>query len=88
VCDRRAIQISNCYHGQDDETKCGFDGAYLMLIFGAIQVVLSQTPNFHNIQWLSIVAAITSFFYAFIGMWLSAGQITGMFMDSCLKVYN
>ncbi|BAT88427.1 amino acid permease 7 Amino acid transporter [Vigna angularis] len=72
----RAIQISNCSHGKEDEGKCGFDGAYLMLIFGAIQVVLSQTPNFHNIQWLSIVAAITSFFYAFIGMWLSAGKIT------------
>ncbi|CAJ1960249.1 unnamed protein product [Sphenostylis stenocarpa] len=73
----RAIQISNCYHDKGDEaTTCGFGGPYFMLIFGAIQVVLSQTPNFHNIQWLSIVAAITSFLYAFIGMWLSAGQIT------------
>ncbi|MED6215949.1 hypothetical protein PIB30_118399 [Stylosanthes scabra] len=46
-----------------------------MLIFGAIQVVLSQIPNFHNIEWLSVAAAIMSFAYSFIGMALSIVQI-------------
>lgn len=48
-----------------------------MLIFGAVQIVLSQIPNFHNIQWLSVVAAIMSFAYAFIGMALAIVKIVG-----------
>ena len=38
-----------------------------MLLFGVVQVVLSQVPDFHNLQWLSIVAAIMSVSYASIG---------------------
>ena len=49
-----------------------------MLVFGAIQVVLSQIPNFHNIEWLSIVAAIMSFAYAFIGMALAIVKVNGI----------
>lgn len=71
----RAIQKSNCYHVRGSEETCGLPDAYFMLIFGVIQVVLSQIPNFHNIQWLSILAAITSLAYAFIGMGLSAAQV-------------
>ncbi|XP_020213797.1 probable amino acid permease 7 [Cajanus cajan] len=72
----RSIQQSNCNQDKEGIGSCGFPDAYFMLIFGAIQVVLSQIPNFHNIQWLSILAAITSFAYAFIGMGLSAAQVT------------
>ncbi|RDX58436.1 putative amino acid permease 7, partial [Mucuna pruriens] len=71
----RAIQKSTCYQNKGNEESCGFEDAYFMIIFGAVQVVLSQIPNFHNIQWLSVVAAITSFAYAFIGMGLSAAQV-------------
>jgi len=49
-----------------------------MLLFGVIQIILSQIPNFHNIEWLSVVAAIMSFTYSFIGMGLSIAQIIGM----------
>jgi len=52
-----------------------------MFIFGAMQVLLAQIPNFHNIQWLSILAAIMSFAYAFIGMGLSIGQVKGMLIS-------
>lgn len=55
-----------------------------MLIFGAIQVVLSQIPNFHDIEWLSIVAAIMSFAYAFIGMGLAITQVKGMMLSCSL----
>ncbi|KAK7305306.1 hypothetical protein VNO77_43210 [Canavalia gladiata] len=72
----RAIQKSTCYHSNGNEAACEWEDSYFMLIFGAVQVVLSQIPNFHNIQWLSIVAAITSFAYAFIGMGLSIVQVT------------
>lgn len=70
----RAIQDSICFHNKGSET-CGFDDTYNMLVFGAIQVVLSQIPNFHNIEWLSIVAAIMSFAYAFIGMGLAIVKV-------------
>ncbi|KAJ1393021.1 Amino acid transporter, transmembrane domain [Sesbania bispinosa] len=70
-----AIQKSNCYQDKGTEEACEFGDAYFMLIFGAVQIVLSQIPNFHNIQWLSILAAIMSFAYAFIGMALALMQV-------------
>lgn len=76
-CGCRAIQDSICFHNKGSET-CGFDDTYNMLVFGAIQVVLSQIPNFHNIEWLSIVAAIMSFAYAFIGMALAIVKVNGI----------
>ncbi|XP_061367396.1 probable amino acid permease 7 [Gastrolobium bilobum] len=71
----RAIQESNCYQKNGIEGKCEFDEAHFMLIFGVVQIILSQIPNFHDIQWLSILAAIMSFAYAFIGMGLAILQI-------------
>ncbi|KAK4278220.1 hypothetical protein QN277_016094 [Acacia crassicarpa] len=73
----RAILKSNCYHFDGRGAACIFGDAYYMMIFGIIQIVLSQIPNFHNIEWLSIVAAIMSFTYAFIGMGLAVAQIIG-----------
>lgn len=81
VCECRAIQDSICYHDKGSEATCGFTDTYNMLIFGAIQVVLSQIPNFHNIEWLSIVAAIMSFAYAFIGMALAIVKVNGILVS-------
>ncbi|XP_045827787.1 probable amino acid permease 7 [Trifolium pratense] len=71
----RAIQNSFSRHNKENETVSEFADAYYMLIFGIVQIVLSQIPNLHNINWLSVVAAITSFAYCFIGMGLSIMQI-------------
>ncbi|QCE01881.1 probable amino acid permease 7 [Vigna unguiculata] len=71
----RTIQHSFCYHNEGSEASCEFADAYYMLLFGVIQIILSQIPNFHNIEWLSVVAAIMSFTYSFIGMGLSIAQI-------------
>lgn len=49
-----------------------------MLIFGAVQVILSQIPNFHNIKWLSVVAEVMSFTYSFIGFALGLATVIGM----------
>lgn len=49
-----------------------------MLLFGVVQIVLSQTPDFHNIEWLSIFAAIMSFTYSFIGLGLGFAKVVGM----------
>lgn len=80
ICGCRAIQNSICYHnkGCESETTREFADAYYMLLFGVIQIVLSQIPNLHNINWLSVVAAIMSFTYCFIGLGLSILQILGI----------
>ncbi|KAI3935149.1 hypothetical protein MKX01_031416 [Papaver californicum] len=62
-----AIHRSNCYHKQGHEAPCEFGDTFYMLLFGAIQIVFSQIPSFHHMEWLSIVAAIMSFSYATIG---------------------
>lgn len=48
-----------------------------MLLFGLIQIVMSQIPNFHNMEWLSVVAAIMSFSYSSIGLGLGFAQVIG-----------
>lgn len=48
-----------------------------MLIFGAVQIVVSQIPDFHNMQWLSAIAAIMSFAYSFIGLGLGLAKVIG-----------
>ena len=46
-----------------------------MVVFGVVQIFFSQVPNFHDLWWLSILAAIMSFTYASIAVGLSLAQI-------------
>lgn len=48
-----------------------------MLLFGAVQVVFSQIPDFHNMELLSIIAAVMSFAYTFIGLSLGVAKVVG-----------
>lgn len=48
-----------------------------MILFGAVQIILSQIPNFNNLWWLSIVAAVMSFSYSLIGLGLGVGKVIG-----------
>lgn len=73
----RAIQKSNCYHREGHEAACDYSDTYYMLIFGAVQLILSQAPDFHNIQSLSIIAAVMSFAYSFIGFALGVAKVIG-----------
>ena len=52
-----------------------------MLLFGVVQVVMSQIPDFHNMEWLSVVAAIMSFTYSFIGFGLGLAQVIGTIVN-------
>ncbi|XP_027093234.1 probable amino acid permease 7 [Coffea eugenioides] len=73
-----AIKKSNCYHIEGHNSSCGHVNAnMLMLIFGAVQILVSQIPDFHNMAWLSIVAAVMSFTYAFIGFALGLAKTIG-----------
>ncbi|KAL8462066.1 hypothetical protein ACS0TY_033226 [Phlomoides rotata] len=70
-----AIQRSNCYHYEGHTAACQYENAYSILIFGIIQVVLSQIPDFRNTEWLSIIAATMSFGYSFIGSGLGLAKV-------------
>jgi len=71
----RAVKKSNCYHYLGHEASCKVSNYPYMMIFGAIQIVLSQIPDFHKLSWLSILAAIMSFAYSSIGLGLSIAKL-------------
>ncbi|XP_047249353.1 probable amino acid permease 7 isoform X4 [Capsicum annuum] len=71
----QAIQKSNCYHDQGHEATCGHESTRYMVIFGLIQVVVSQIPDFQNMMWLSVVAAVMSFTYSIIGSALGLAKV-------------
>ena len=79
----RAIERANCYHREGQGAPCcaagagGSSEAYYMLLFGVAQVALSQIPDFHSMAWLSVFAAVMSFFYSFIGFGLGAAKVIG-----------
>ncbi|KAL6975521.1 hypothetical protein U1Q18_024317 [Sarracenia purpurea var. burkii] len=73
----RAIQNSYSSHKGGDIAPREYGDSLYMLIFGAVQVVFSQIPDFHNIGWLSILAAIMSFFYSSIGFGLGLAKTIG-----------
>ncbi|KAJ4873490.1 putative amino acid permease 7 [Raphanus sativus] len=73
----RAIFRSNCYHRKGQNATCSYGDKnnYFMLLFGVLQIFMSQIPNFHNMLWLSVVAAIMSFAYSSIGLGLAFDRI-------------
>ncbi|KAL1820866.1 hypothetical protein ACET3Z_015735 [Daucus carota] len=73
----RAIQQSNCYHKDGHEAPCEYENTYSILLFGIVQIFVSQIPDFSDTKWLSIVAAIMSFTYAGIGSVLGLAKVLG-----------
>lgn len=49
-----------------------------MIIFGVIEIIFSQIPDFDQIWWLSIVAAVMSFTYSTIGLGLGIAHVAGL----------
>ncbi|KAH6803286.1 amino acid permease 7 [Perilla frutescens var. frutescens] len=86
-----AFLLCNCFHSPDVNGEmqrngsyleavesilaCSYGTSYYMLIFGFIQLIASQIPDFRNIEWLSIIAAIMSFTYAGIGSGLGLAKV-------------
>ncbi|KAK7282960.1 hypothetical protein RIF29_12108 [Crotalaria pallida] len=66
-----AIKKAICFHKKGHGAYCKFSNNPYMIGFGLVQIFLSLIPNFHKLTWLSTIAAITSFGYAFIGSGLS-----------------
>ncbi|EOA22087.1 hypothetical protein CARUB_v10002630mg [Capsella rubella] len=73
----RAIMKSNCYHRKGHNATCSYgdNNNNFMVLFGLVQIFMSQIPNFHDMLWLSIVAAIMSLTYSFTGIGLALGKI-------------
>uniref|UniRef100_A0A0D6R375 Amino acid transporter transmembrane domain-containing protein n=1 Tax=Araucaria cunninghamii TaxID=56994 RepID=A0A0D6R375_ARACU len=71
----KAIRKSNCYHKYGHHFPCNYSEYPFMILFGVIQIVLSQIPDFDQLWWLSIVAAIMSFSYSTIGLGLGIGKV-------------
>ncbi|WOK94130.1 putative amino acid permease 7 [Canna indica] len=72
-----AIQKSDCYHRRGHSAPCSHGVNFYMLLFGIVQILFSQIPDFHEMAWLSILAAIMSFTYSSIGFGLGLAKVIG-----------
>ncbi|KAG0483055.1 hypothetical protein HPP92_011139 [Vanilla planifolia] len=70
-----AIRRSNCFHEKGHQSPCHISSNPYMIIFGVTQIIFSQIPDFDQIWWLSIVAAVMSFTYSSIGLALGVVQV-------------
>jgi amino acid permease len=79
-----AIKRADCFHEKGHKNPCRSSSNPYMILFGVVQIVFSQIPDFDQIWWLSIVAAIMSFTYSTIGLSLGIAQTVanGGFMGS------
>nr|GEU52522.1 amino acid permease 3-like [Tanacetum cinerariifolium] len=69
-----AIKRASCFHEKGHDHPCGVSGTPFMVLFGAVEILLSQLPNFHELSWLSMVAAVMSFTYSAIGLGLGIAK--------------
>ncbi|KAL5820139.1 hypothetical protein ACOSQ4_023981 [Xanthoceras sorbifolium] len=70
-----AIKRSNCFHENGEKYPCHTSSYPYMIMFGVMEIFLSQIPDFNQIWWLSIVAAVMSFTYSAIGLGLGIAQV-------------
>lgn len=49
-----------------------------MIAFGVVEIFLSQIPDFDQLWWLSIVAAVMSFTYSTAGLGLGIAKVAGL----------
>lgn len=76
--EHRAVKRSNCFHDSDAKDPCKISSTPYMIAFGAMEILFSQIPDFDQISWLSIVAAIMSFTYSSIGLALGISKVAGI----------
>ncbi|KAK3139469.1 hypothetical protein QOZ80_5AG0383780 [Eleusine coracana subsp. coracana] len=70
----QAIGKAGCFHTKGHANPCKSSSNPYMILFGATQILFSQIPDFDQIWWLSIVAAVMSFTYSGIGLSLGIAQ--------------
>ncbi|XWS39844.1 hypothetical protein CRYUN_Cryun18bG0089500 [Craigia yunnanensis] len=70
-----AIKRSGCFHKHGHDAGCHVKNNMFIIIFGIIEIILSQIPNFNELSGLSMVAAVMSFAYSTIGLGLSLAKV-------------
>ncbi|KAI4987651.1 hypothetical protein ZWY2020_028365 [Hordeum vulgare] len=70
----RSVVRSNCRHYKGHGADCSQEGTMYLVMFGAVEVVLSQLPSLEKVTFVSIVAAVMSFTYSFVALFLSAAK--------------
>lgn len=73
----RSVKRTNCYHTGTAEAVVHCEassGNTFLLIFGAINIVLSQIPNLEKVTFLSVIAATMSFCYSFVALYLCVAK--------------
>ncbi|CAA2997572.1 amino acid permease 3-like [Olea europaea subsp. europaea] len=70
-----AIKRSNCFHKSHGKNPCHMSSNGYMITFGIIEILFSQIPDFDQVWWLSIVAAIMSFTYSGVGLALGVAKV-------------
>ncbi|XVE53767.1 hypothetical protein DITRI_Ditri03aG0028900 [Diplodiscus trichospermus] len=66
---------SNCFHKKSHRASRKFSNNPYMIALGVVEIFVSQISNFHQLSWLSIIAAIMSFGYAFTRMGLAFAKV-------------
>ncbi|VAH82509.1 amino acid permease 1-like [Triticum dicoccoides] len=69
-----SVVRSNCRHYKGHGADCSQEGTMYLVMFGVIEVVLSQLPSLEKVTFVSIVAAVMSFTYSFVALFLSAAK--------------
>lgn len=73
----RAITRSDCFHHKGIRGRCHASYIPYMSMFGLVQIVLSQIPEFGELWFLSVIAAVMSFLYSTIGLGLGIAKAVG-----------
>ncbi|MQL97156.1 hypothetical protein Taro_029840 [Colocasia esculenta] len=83
-----AIKKSNCFHQKGEKGPCKMSSNMYMIIFGVTEIFFSQIPDFDQVWWLSIVAAVMSFTYSGIGLSLGIAKVVenGRFGGSLMGI--
>ncbi|XP_055804402.1 amino acid permease 3-like [Solanum dulcamara] len=83
-----AVKRSNCFHNHGHHAACYVSSTPYMIMFGVVEIILSQIPDFDQISWLSIAAAVMSFTYSTIGLGLGVAKVaeTGKIQGSLTGV--
>ncbi|XP_020268231.1 amino acid permease 8-like isoform X2 [Asparagus officinalis] len=69
-----SVDRSNCFHYKGHDAHCRASGNLYMIIFGLVEIVLSQFPNLEKITLISVIAAIMSCVYSIVALALSIGK--------------
>ncbi|KAH0876111.1 hypothetical protein HID58_073473 [Brassica napus] len=73
-----AIKRSNCFHKSGGKDPCHMNSNPYMIAFGLVQIIFSQIPDFDQLWWLSILAAVMSFTYSSAANGKVKGSLTGI----------